>query len=38
MYWLIEDIDQLTTFYNSSFKSAFVDVVSLNDNIHPCEK
>lgn len=37
MYWLIEDVDQLTNFYNSSFKTAFVDVISLNDNIHPCE-
>lgn len=37
MYWLIEDVDQLTTFYNSSFKTAFIDVISLNDNVHPCE-
>ena len=37
MYWLVEDVDQLTTFYNSGFKTAFIDVISMNDNIHPCE-
>lgn len=37
MYWLVEDVEQLSNFYNSGFKTAFIDVISLDDNIHPCE-
>ena len=35
MYWLIEDIDQLTSFYNLGYKEAFVEVIPSNDRIHP---
>ena len=37
MYWLVEDIEQLTSFYNSSYKEAFIEVISFNDRIHPVE-
>lgn len=35
MYWLIEDIDQLKSFYNLGYKEAFIEVISSNDRIHP---
>ena len=35
MYWLIEDIDQLKSFYNLGYKEAFIEVIPLNDRIHP---
>jgi hypothetical protein len=35
MYWLIEDIDQLTSFYNLGYKEAFIEVIPFNDRIHP---
>ena len=35
MYWLIEDLEQLKVFYNSSFKEAFVDVIPSNSKNHP---
>jgi len=35
MYWLIEDIDQLKSFYNLGYKKAFIEVIPFNDRIHP---
>jgi len=35
MYWLIEDIDQLKSFYNLGYKEAFIEVIPSNDRIHP---
>lgn len=35
MYWLIEDTDQLTSFYNLGYKEAFIEVIPFNDRIHP---
>jgi hypothetical protein len=35
MYWLVEDIEQLTSFYNLGYKEAFVEVIPFNDRIHP---
>lgn len=35
MYWLIENIDQLKSFYNLGYKEAFIEVISFNDCIHP---
>jgi len=37
MYWLIEDLDQLTVFYNSGFKEAFVEVIPFNNFQHPTQ-
>ena len=37
MYWLVEDIEQLKGFYNSSFKEAFIEVIPFNDRIHPAQ-
>ena len=37
MYWLVEDIEQLKGFYNSSFKEAFIEVIPFNDRIHPTQ-
>ena len=34
MYWLIEDLDQLTQFYNSGYNEAFIEVIPKN-NEHP---
>ena len=35
MYWLVEDIEQLASFYNLGYKEAFVEVIPFNDRIHP---
>jgi hypothetical protein len=35
MYWLVEDIEQLTNFYNLGYKEAFIEVIPFNDRIHP---
>lgn len=35
MYWLIEDIDQLKSFYNLGYKEAFIEIIPANDRIHP---
>ena len=35
MYWLIEDTNQLKSFYNLGYKEAFIEVIPLNDRIHP---
>jgi hypothetical protein len=35
MYWLVEDIEQLTSFYNLGYKEAFIEVIPFNDRIHP---
>tara|TARA_B110000971_G_scaffold173642_1_gene178646 strand:- start:4109 stop:5374 length:1266 start_codon:yes stop_codon:yes gene_type:complete len=35
MYWLIEDLEQLTVFYNSGFKEAFIDVIPESSTLHP---
>ena len=35
MYWLIEDLEQLKTFYNSGYKKAYIEIISNNDQIHP---
>ena len=37
MYWLIEDIEQLKVFHNSSYKEAFIEVIPFNDTIHPTQ-
>lgn len=37
MYWLIEDLEQLKVFHNSSFKEAFIEVIPFNDKIHPTQ-
>ena len=37
MYWLIEDIEQLKVFHNSSFKEAFIEIIPFNDRIHPAQ-
>jgi hypothetical protein len=37
MYWLIEDIEQLKVFYNSSYKEAFIEIIPFNDRIHPAQ-
>jgi hypothetical protein len=37
MYWLIEDIDQLKSFYNLGYKEAFIEVIPSNDKIHPIQ-
>ena len=37
MYWLIEDLEQLKVFCNSSFKEAFIEVIPFNDTIHPAQ-
>ena len=37
MYWLIEDLEQLKVFYNSSFKEAFVEVIPFNNFEHPTQ-
>ena len=34
MYWLIEDLDQLTQFYNSGYNEAFIEVIPKY-NEHP---
>ena len=35
MYWLIEDLEQLTVFYNSGFKEAFIEVIPESSTLHP---
>jgi len=35
MYWLVEDIEQLTSFYNLGYKEVFIEVIPFNDRIHP---
>ena len=35
MYYLIEDLEQLKTFYNSGYKKAYIEIISNNDQIHP---
>ena len=37
MYWLVEDIEQLKGFYNSSFREAFIEIIPFNDRIHPTQ-
>jgi hypothetical protein len=37
MYWLVEDIEQLTSFYNLGYKEAFIEVIPSNDRIHPIQ-
>ena len=37
MYWLIEDIEQLKGFYNSSYREAFIEIIPFNDKIHPTQ-
>jgi hypothetical protein len=37
MYWLIENVEQLKGFHNSSFKEAFIEIIPFNDNIHPTQ-
>ena len=35
MYWLIEDLDQLTQFYNSGYNEAFIEVIPTDHAEHP---
>ena len=35
MYYLIEDLDQLKSFYNLGYKEAFIEIIPFNDRIHP---
>ena len=37
MYWLIEDLDQLTQFYNSGYNEAFIEVIPTNHIDHPTQ-
>ena len=37
MYWLIEDLDQLTQFYNSGYNEAFIEVIPTNHAEHPTQ-
>ena len=37
MYWLIEDLDQLTQFYNSGYNEAFIEVIPTNHTKHPTQ-
>ena len=37
MYWLIEDLDQLTQFYNSGYNEAFIEVIPTNHTEHPTQ-
>ena len=35
MFWLIENKDQLLEFYHKQFTDVFVEVIPLNNHIHP---
>ena len=35
MYYLIEDLEQLKSFYNLGYKEAFIEIIPSNDRIHP---
>ena len=35
MYWLVEDQNQIEVLLNSGYKEAFIEVIPLNDQIHP---
>jgi hypothetical protein len=35
MYYLIEDLDQLKSFYNLGYKEAFIEIIPFNDRTHP---
>ena len=35
MYYIIETLDQLKTFYNLNIDEAFVEVIPYNSNVHP---
>ena len=37
MYWLIEDLDQLTQFYNSGYNEAFIEVIPTDHAEHPMQ-
>lgn len=37
MYWLIEDEKQLEVLQNSSFKSAYIEVIPFSNNVHPSQ-
>jgi|TARA_R100000482_G_scaffold123645_1_gene74120 hypothetical protein len=37
MYWLIEDLDQLTQFYNSGYNEAFIEVIPTDHAEHPTQ-
>ena len=37
MYWLIETKEQLDLFISTKYKEVFVEIISHNYNIHPCE-
>ena len=37
MYWLIEDLDQLTQFYNSGYNEAFIEVIPTDHTEHPTQ-
>ena len=37
MYWLVENKDQLRRFQNSGYKEGYVDVVGIDQNLHPAE-
>ena len=35
MYWLVEEDKQLEYLLNSGYKEAFIEVIPLNDQVHP---
>ena len=37
MYWLIEDLEQLTQFYNSGYNEAFIEVIPTDHVEHPTQ-
>ena len=37
MYWLVENKDQLRRFQNSGYREGYVDVVGVDQNLHPAE-
>jgi len=37
MYYIIETLDQLKSFYSLGYKEAFIEVISSNDHIHPSQ-
>ena len=37
MYWLIEDLEQLTQFYNSGYNEAFIEVIPTDHAEHPTQ-
>ena len=37
MYWLIESKEHLTMFHNSGYKEGYVDIIPVDEKVHPAE-